>query len=325
MTDKNTPLITSDTMSLLAGPDDGQTNGRPRDENGSQGHEQSHKIDQSFILLGYYKMPEVSTDSKLMLGPSSTFQKDLMTVIEQQSGINYPAGGNNLLTQSGSASDKTDNTFQQIFNVDGRDAEREKEKLMRASERRLQSSFYAWLNNREDKWLTLVVIVLCGVVVFLGFYMRNVLNEIRQHSKNGSQSGDQRSGSSSGSHTMGDISPLEVLDNGDTKVGKIQFNPNDLLGKGCEGTFVFKGKFENRDVAVKRLLPECFTLADREVALLRESDTHENVVRYFCTENVSVRKMSLCCIVNCDRFFYSRIVNSDILPWSYVPQRYRTM
>lgn len=36
---------------------------------------------------------------------------------------------------------------------------------------------------------------------------------------------------------------------------------------------------------MKRLLPESFTLADREVALLRESDTHENVVRYFCTEN----------------------------------------
>jgi serine/threonine-protein kinase/endoribonuclease IRE1 len=48
---------------------------------------------------------------------------------------------------------------------------------------------------------------------------------------------------------------------------------------------VFKGTFDKREVAVKRLLPECFTLADREVALLRESDTHENVVRYFCTES----------------------------------------
>ena len=37
-------------------------------------------------------------------------------------------------------------------------------------------------------------------------------------------------------------------------------------------------------MAVKRLLPECFTFADREVALLRESDAHANVVRYFCTE-----------------------------------------
>lgn len=48
--------------------------------------------------------------------------------------------------------------------------------------------------------------------------------------------------------------------------------------------FIFRGMFDNRDVAVKRLLPECFTFADREVSLLRESDEHPNVIRYFCTE-----------------------------------------
>lgn len=42
--------------------------------------------------------------------------------------------------------------------------------------------------------------------------------------------------------------------------------------------------FDGRNVAVKRLLPDCFSLADREVALLRESDQHANVIRYFCTE-----------------------------------------
>ncbi|KAJ8896641.1 hypothetical protein PR048_001985 [Dryococelus australis] len=47
---------------------------------------------------------------------------------------------------------------------------------------------------------------------------------------------------------------------------------------------VTRGQFESRAVAVKRLLPECFTFADREVSLLRESDEHANVVRYFCTE-----------------------------------------
>lgn len=48
--------------------------------------------------------------------------------------------------------------------------------------------------------------------------------------------------------------------------------------------YFYRGKFENRDVAVKRLLPECFTVADREVCLLRESDEHKNVIRYFCME-----------------------------------------
>lgn len=45
-----------------------------------------------------------------------------------------------------------------------------------------------------------------------------------------------------------------------------------------------RGSFDNRDVAVKRILPECFSFADREVQLLRESDEHPNVIRYFCTE-----------------------------------------
>jgi len=78
-------------------------------------------------------------------------------------------------------------------------------------------------------------------------------------------------------------SPIE-LEDGTIKVGNITFNPLNVLGKGCEGTFVYKGKFDNRDVAVKRVLAACFSIADREVELLRESDEHPNVVRYFCME-----------------------------------------
>jgi len=54
-------------------------------------------------------------------------------------------------------------------------------------------------------------------------------------------------------------------------------NRNDL-------SFLSKGKYDGRNVAVKRLLPECFIVAEREVSLLRESDTHPHVIRYFCTE-----------------------------------------
>ncbi|KFW64645.1 Serine/threonine-protein kinase/endoribonuclease IRE1, partial [Pygoscelis adeliae] len=67
-------------------------------------------------------------------------------------------------------------------------------------------------------------------------------------------------------------------------VGKVSFNPKDVLGHGAGGTFVFRGQFDGRNVAVKRLLPEYFHLVDREVQLLRESDEHPHVVRYFCTE-----------------------------------------
>ena len=47
--------------------------------------------------------------------------------------------------------------------------------------------------------------------------------------------------------------------------------------------FANRGEFDQRSVAVKRLLLDC-TVDDREIELLRESDKHANVVRYFCTE-----------------------------------------
>ncbi|XP_039510824.1 serine/threonine-protein kinase/endoribonuclease IRE1-like [Pimephales promelas] len=68
------------------------------------------------------------------------------------------------------------------------------------------------------------------------------------------------------------------------RIGNIRFSPRDVLGHGAEGTIVYRGQFDNRPVAVKRILPECFSFADREVQLLRESDEHPNVIRYFCTE-----------------------------------------
>ena len=46
----------------------------------------------------------------------------------------------------------------------------------------------------------------------------------------------------------------------------------------------YRGTFQKRDVAVKRVLAACFSIADREVDLLRESDTDPHVVRYFCME-----------------------------------------
>ena len=47
---------------------------------------------------------------------------------------------------------------------------------------------------------------------------------------------------------------------------------------------VFKGSFQGRAVAVKRLLNDFVTLASREVTLLQESDEHPNVIRYYYQE-----------------------------------------
>ncbi|XP_068434646.1 serine/threonine-protein kinase/endoribonuclease IRE1 isoform X1 [Clinocottus analis] len=85
-------------------------------------------------------------------------------------------------------------------------------------------------------------------------------------------------GSSANEHDDGEE------DSNIVRVGNITFRPKEVLGHGAEGTIVYKGQFDNRAVAVKRILPECFSFADREVQLLRESDEHPNVIRYFCTE-----------------------------------------
>ncbi|ESN90088.1 hypothetical protein HELRODRAFT_116619 [Helobdella robusta] len=69
------------------------------------------------------------------------------------------------------------------------------------------------------------------------------------------------------------------------KIEKISYNKNEVLGQGCNGTFVYsRGMFEGRHVAVKRLLNGNVDVANREVALLKESDYHPNVIRYFCME-----------------------------------------
>lgn len=46
----------------------------------------------------------------------------------------------------------------------------------------------------------------------------------------------------------------------------------------------FKGRFDNRDVAVKRISLKNYHLADREVKLYQKSDQHKNIVRYFISQ-----------------------------------------
>jgi serine/threonine-protein kinase/endoribonuclease IRE1 len=46
-------------------------------------------------------------------------------------------------------------------------------------------------------------------------------------------------------------------------------------------------------VAVKRVLAACFSIADREVELLRESDEHPNVVRYRRNDVIAARVRQL--------------------------------
>lgn len=146
--------------------------------------------------------------------------------------------------------------------------------------RQYKKSVSNWIKKQENKGLQLTVIILLGCLIVMFFYLQMQVREIQNLSQNGSRTSQNGSvGKNSGVTAL-----AEELPDGLVRVGKITFHPDELLGKGCEGTFVYRGEFDNRKVAVKRLLPECFTFADREVTLLRESDAHPHVVRYYCME-----------------------------------------
>lgn len=50
----------------------------------------------------------------------------------------------------------------------------------------------------------------------------------------------QGSNNSSGGSSTSVTAQVEELEDGSVRVGKIEFDPLQLLGKGCDGTFVFQ-------------------------------------------------------------------------------------
>ncbi|CAD6191734.1 unnamed protein product [Caenorhabditis auriculariae] len=106
----------------------------------------------------------------------------------------------------------------------------------------------------------------------------------------------------------------EELPDGWMNVGKLQYNPTEVLGRGCEGTVVYRGKFDGREVAVKRVVSEFVRFVDREADLLRESDTHPHVIRYFCMEADSqFRYLALeLCVASLNDFVEHREVQDKV-------------
>jgi len=68
------------------------------------------------------------------------------------------------------------------------------------------------------------------------------------------------------------------------KMGLLEVNEEQQLGTGSNGTVVFAGKWDGRAVAVKRMLVQFNDIASHETKLLRESDDHKNVIRYFAQQ-----------------------------------------
>ncbi|XP_065065505.1 serine/threonine-protein kinase/endoribonuclease IRE1-like [Rhopilema esculentum] len=155
------------------------------------------------------------------------------------------------------------------------------------NQRHLAKLFEAVKNN-QSFFYTVIASVGIPIALLLMFYFERKLPTLSsQLSVNTNKSYSSTGEVSQHSNTGSDYSVGERLveeEDGMARVGKVVFDPKAILGRGCEGTVVYRGRFDHRDVAVKRILPECFSFADREVALLRESDEHPNVIRYFCME-----------------------------------------
>lgn len=82
-------------------------------------------------------------------------------------------------------------------------------------------------------------------------------------------------------------SVMETSGTGGTviQIGHLQLDTLQVLGRGSHGTMVYKGSFDGREVAVKRMLLDFYDIASHEVSLLQESDGHPNVVRYYDRES----------------------------------------
>eukprot|EP00834_Sanchytrium_tribonematis_P000671 NODE_13_length_54415_cov_0.522424.p5 type:complete len:683 gc:universal NODE_13_length_54415_cov_0.522424:33210-31162(-) len=78
----------------------------------------------------------------------------------------------------------------------------------------------------------------------------------------------------------------------------------NVLGYGSNGTVVFKGSFNGRPVAIKRMLKDFVAIAEKEVKLLQSTDINEHVVRlFFLSQNLNFAFVVLeLCDGNLDQF-----------------------
>ncbi|KAL4802652.1 hypothetical protein BDV18DRAFT_146232 [Aspergillus unguis] len=118
----------------------------------------------------------------------------------------------------------------------------------------------------------------------------------KSHKRKGKKPTEPKEGSENGSlHPPSDHGiPLtrtasnEVFEvDGVIQIGRLKVFSTDVLGHGSHGTVVYRGSFDGRDVAVKRMLVEFYDIASHEVGLLQESDDHNNVIRYYCREQAA--------------------------------------
>ncbi|KAL7717220.1 non-specific serine/threonine protein kinase [Entamoeba marina] len=95
--------------------------------------------------------------------------------------------------------------------------------------------------------------------------------------------------------------PLEVFDK--------------QLGTGSLGTVVFEGRFNGRQVAVKRLVKEFYSIAEHEVEIFNQTEELPNLVRYYTS--FSDKNFIFIALTYCPCLYYlheNGIVHRDLKP-----------
>ena len=81
-----------------------------------------------------------------------------------------------------------------------------------------------------------------------------------------------------------------------------------------------QGKFENREIAVKRVLKEHYVMAEREAELLRCGEFHKHVLHYYTTERLDnyVYIALQLCEATLDDLIHKRYENEAVNPMKIV-------
>uniref|UniRef100_A0A914C4C2 non-specific serine/threonine protein kinase n=1 Tax=Acrobeloides nanus TaxID=290746 RepID=A0A914C4C2_9BILA len=222
-------------------------------------------VDGEFLLLGYHQVPNPITKQLIISHGSDIFAQVPIKSIGYQQEDNEKKDrcvGGNCYPHPRLGTDEDEWTFEKILSVVWQ-----------------KYPGYLLATIGTVFMLLITTVWMCGRQSAVhSLSLAGISPENSRVSRGSTKRSWSLLGLGSDSSTNGSIA------NGWLEIGKVQFNPKEILGRGCEGTVVYKGKFDGRAAAVKRVMSELIKLVDREVDLLRESDFHPNVIRYFCSE-----------------------------------------
>ena len=57
------------------------------------------------------------------------------------------------------------------------------------------------------------------------------------------------------------------------------------LGTGSNHTRVYRGKFQRRPIAIKRVVKDLAKIVDREISIMLQTDRHPNILKYIARED----------------------------------------